>query len=380
MGTVPAMKWMLISVLLFSPSLAWAQSESPGGAEGTAEVPVTGLPEPAEPEASPAADPEEPPDPEAPSRADAAQADVEKARKLAKVRRFDEAAKLLEDAYLVLEDPEILRILGETWQAAADNDKALHYFQLYVQDEGVGDRAKKPVRAKITALGDGESGGSNLDEAGLTGWKSQGAGGGKPGGWFLTLGGRFGFNAGGDFDVEREIDGERADLQGSWDHAGTGGIVEVGTYLTQDIGLGLRLGVDYMSWTNRARHPVFLTAETKGYRPDAALNLRWYPGLGFHAGLGVGADLIVVTDTGRDFCSEGETCPDVGDGLQAARLFYGPLLGYRTRLSDDVSIGVDSTIRHLPVYIDTGGTTGDLPGFSDASWAFTVALSLNINL
>jgi hypothetical protein len=384
------MKWLLISLILIVPVQVLAQSEPLGQAEGAAELPVEGLPDAGvEPDVEPEPKADGPASPEpatsavsaGPTDAETAQANVTKARKLAKVRRFDEAAKMLEDAYLVLEDPEILRILGETWEAAQQKDKALHYYKLYVDDDGVGEMAKKPVQERIAALGEEEGEESNLGAAGLTGWKSQGAVGGKQGGFFLTFGGRFGYNDGGDFDVTREIDGEQANLQGSWDHAGSGGVFEVGTYLVDGLGLGLRIGVDYMSWTNRAKHPVFLTEESKGVRPDAALNLRWHPGLGFHVGATVGADLIVVTDTGRDFCDTVEgTCPDVGTGMQAARVFYGPLLGYRTLLTEEVSIGIDGTFRHLPVYIDAGGTTGDLPGFSDASWMFSMALTLNIDL
>ena len=363
------MKWLLILALLSVPSAAWAQSETLGTGEGTAEVPVAGLPDaPEQPAAEPAQD-----------ETAKAQADVDQARKLARVRRFDEASKLLEDAYLVLEDVEILRILGETWEAAADTQKALHYYRLYVADEAVGEMARKPVQERINAL-DEEAGASNMDEAGLTGWTSQGAGGGTAGGWFLTLGGRFGYNEGGDFHATREVDGEVVDVDGSWNHAGLGVALEVGTYLLDDLGLGLRLGVDWMTWENQARRPAFAVAPTSGLRPDAALNLRWYPGLGFHAGLTAGADLVVVTDGGMDECEGSADCPEVGEGLQAARLFYGPLLGYRTALAEDLSIGLDLSFRHLPVYLDAGGTTSDLDGFADPSWMVTLALSLNLNL
>jgi 3-deoxy-D-manno-octulosonic acid (KDO) 8-phosphate synthase len=70
----------------------------------------------------------------------------------------------------------------------------------------------------------------------------------------------------------------------------------------------------------------------------------------------------------------------VGEGVQAGRLSYGALFGYRAALSDDWSIGVDGSFRHLPVFFDAGGTVADLPGFSDASTLLNFGLSLNWNL
>lgn len=363
MGMVPAMKWLIALALMVVPCTALAQSESLGEAEGTAEIPVTTEP------ASPQPPPEE-----------KAQADVDTARKLIKIQRYEEAARLLEDAFITLEDPELLRLLGELWEAAGEKDKALQYYKTYVGDVNVGERAKEPVQRRIAALGETDDEESNLEKAGLAGWKSQGAGGGEAGGWFLTGGGRFAYNEGGEFTAAREVDGETVEVNGMWNHAGMGLEVEVGTYLTPSVGLGLRLGVDWMTWENQARSPVFATAASKGLRPDAGLNLRWYPGLGFHAGLTVGADLIMVTDAGVDACEGDDNCPVVDEGLQAARLFYGPLLGYRTGLARDLAIGVDFSFRHLPVYLDAGGSVGDLPGYSDASWMFTFALTLNYNL
>jgi len=41
---------------------------------------------------------------------------------------------------------------------------------------------------------------------------------------------------------------------------------------------------------------------------------------------------------------------------------------------------MDGSFRHLPVFLDAGGTVADLPGFDDSSTMLTLGLSLSWNL
>jgi hypothetical protein len=125
-----------------------------------------------------------------------AQAQVEEARRLLKVRRFPEAIKLLEDAWLVMEDPELLRMLAEAHLEAGDRAAASHYRDEYLADPRVGESAKAAARERFAALAGEEE---EEEGWGFTGWQSGGGGGGQAGGMYLGVMARLHYGEGGEF-------------------------------------------------------------------------------------------------------------------------------------------------------------------------------------
>jgi len=331
-----------------------------------------------------------------PPDADLAQAQVNQARKLLKLQKPAEAIPLLEQAYLILEDPEVLRMLGEANADLGETDKALRYFDTYLADPLVGESAKEPIRARRAPLtgagkasdpdGDPEDDESIAEAVGVSGWSSGGAGLGVPGHLFLMAGAHFLHNPGGSFAVARGGTGVGAEAiqRGDWVHGGLGVVVGVGGYLLDDLSLGVQLGNDWMNWEGRAATLPFETTIYDGLRPEIALDLRYLIGLGVSVGALVGGDAIILSDGGRadPNCQVGIDCPDfeVESGVQGYRVFFGGVFGYRSELTKELSLGLDLDARYAPVFVGSKDLVDTLPGYTDPSWLLRVGVGMWWNL
>ncbi len=324
---------------------------------------------------------------------------VDRARKLARVQEWDEAIALLKAAYLTLDDPELLRMLGELHAARgdaarSDAEAAVRFFDDYLQDPDVGEMSKAPVRERRDALAEeigqasakvveGESGFFDFDD-----WEfeSGGALAGRPGHLYLTAGARISYNEGAEFSARRGGGGPEPDarVEDQWIHGGVGGEVEVGGFMSERMSLGLAVGLDGMSWKSRAAQEEFETESISGLRPSLYGNLRLHIGWGLHVGASMGGDLMVVTQSSDPICDPATgVCPDfkVDAGIEGFRFVYGGLLGYRAELSEAWSAGVDVAVRFLPVFgTFEGSSVGVLPAYLEDSWMLNVAVVLNWNL
>lgn len=320
-----------------------------------------------------------------------AQGDVAQARKLARVQRYDEAIKLLQEAYLVLEDPELLRMLGEIHEDMGQREAALRYYDDYLDDPAVGEMSRVPVVEKREALreslgvtrrgeGDGDGG---PDDAGSR-WQSSGAKLGRPGHLYLRFGARASQTVGADFSRRAGGDDlEVADeiVNDEWRHGGVGGEVEVGRYFTERLSLGAALGLDAMRWEALRAQDAFATQNLRGLRPDLHVNFRYFAGWGFNIGASAGGDLMILTQGQTNACSPDVDCPGLDSGVLGARLAVGILAGYRAEINDDWSIGIDTAWRLLPVVaLREASGAADLPNYGDSAWYFAMALGLNWNL
>lgn len=320
-----------------------------------------------------------------------AQADVAQARKLARIQRYDEAVKLLQEAYLVLEDPEVLRMLGEIHEDMGQKEVALRYYDDYLDDPAVGEMSRAPVEEKREALrealgvnqkshGDGDGG---PDDPGSR-WQSSGAKLGRPGRLYLRFGARAAQTVGADFSREAGGDDlEVADdiVNDEWRHGGVGGEVEVGRYFTERLSLGAALGLDAMRWEALRAQDAFATQNLRGLRPDLHVNFRYFAGWGFNIGASAGGDLMILTQGQTNACSPDVDCPGLDSGVLGARLAVGILAGYRAEINDDWSIGIDTAWRLLPVVaLREASGAADLPNYGDSAWYFAMALGLNWNL
>lgn len=293
-----------------------------------------------------------------------AQQDVEEARKLLKVRRYPEAIKLLEEAWLVLEDPELLRMLALAHRDAGDKAAAQHYLDQYLADPSVGERAKESARRDLAGLSGAQE---DEDEEGwgLSGWQSGGAQVGRSGQLFANFSGRITHNPGAEFE------------QGQWNHSGVGVAVEGGAFVSDGLGLGLSLGLDRMTWATLAPQDEFKIIGSVGLRPSMDLNLRYYLGGGFHVGGSAGGDLVIFGARPKTTCVNLSPCPDSGEGLQGSRLLYGALFGYRAELTPGWSIGVDAALRHVPLLIARSGSAAQgLPSYTEGGWMLNLGAAV----
>lgn len=315
-----------------------------------------------------------------------AQESVNKAKKLAKVRRFDEAITLLEEAYLVLEDPELLRILGEVHLDKKDAEGARHYLKLYLEDSRVGDRAKSQTEAafqKRLAELEPEKTGSfevseGLEDAGITGWQSSGARSKKEGELYLVLAGGFFFNQGAEFTTRRGGDGENQNdkVTEDWSHGGVGGSVEFGFFPSDGLALGVHLGLYSAEWGVQEPAESFEVTPQGGLKPELLFRARYDLGWGFQFGGSVGADAVIFSET-LD-CPEGVECGNLGsDGYQGFRFLYGAILGYRAEITEDFSLGLDTSFHMAPLFVTSSGAVVDqFPSYTDNSWLLDVSFAM----
>jgi hypothetical protein len=374
-----------VFAMLALPTAAWAQDEgqgTPPPEEGAPEQPAPGDSSAAQDESDAA-------------RAQA-QTKVDEAKKLAKIQRYAEAIAHVEEAYLVLEDPELLRILGEYHAAAGDFDKALRSFDSYLEDSEVGEMAKGPVRARRAqveaALSPGNNGQADKereakddDDETLGGeWQFSSRGGGTAGRFYLSLGGRISHLEGPSYAATRGGSGSDANtpVSGSWVHGGVGLVAEFGGYLLDELSLGVEVGNQWMNWEIRSADTAFKTTLIGGHRPEVALVLRSFVGIGFYAGIAVGGDMLVFSEPiTRSTChSEGDCAPvEIDKGVAGYRGFGGLNLGYRTDLVDEVLIGVDLNWRYVPIFSVANDALDELPSYTDPSWMLELGFAVTYN-
>ncbi len=145
----------------------------------------------------------------------AAQASVTKARKLIKIQRYDQAITLLQDAFLILEDPELIRILGEVHLAKGEEAAAMQFFDDYLADVTVGEMSKASVRQKREGIskvankakGQGVVKEDEEDSFLNWNWESPGAASGEVGQFYLELGMRLTHHQGDEFSTALGGDG-----------------------------------------------------------------------------------------------------------------------------------------------------------------------------
>lgn len=358
-------------------------------------TPLSAQPDPAQPEPSPSEPlppaPDEPLPPQRTPAEEAAQAQVTRARKLARLQRYPEAIALVEEAYLTLEDPELLRMLGEWHMATQSYDKAVGLFDSYLADPAVGDMAKEPVRLKrdeaLAALGLEREQEEDEDKPD-PGWTFFPSGSNTAGRIYLMLGGHLTQNNSPSFSVTV---GEGADARKeeyTWAHGGLGVRFEVGTYVIDNLGVGLSVSNDWMSWEHRAPTLPFQTTLYSGVRPELAVNGRYFFEAGFFLGVGVGGDLMWLTEgtSYQEACAAAEAqCVEdedvvIEEGVQGWRLFIGGLAGYRTELAEDWTIGAEAGLRYIPVFVTRTDLAGELPSFTDGSTMFNFAVVVHTNL
>lgn len=323
-----------------------------------------------------------------------ARAEVDQARKLMRVRSFAEAIPKLKAAWLVLEDPELLRMLAEAHLGAGQEAEARGFLREYLADPKVGDQAKADAQARLRELGlrdepapsDKPKEGGDEDEGddwGVTGWESSGAKSGRAGQLYLLFLARYTSTPGADYEVARGGEGDDATTQeqGAWDHSGIGGAVEVGWFARDGLSLGGSLGLDVAQWTTRAPGDTFGTTVASGLRPELSANARWYPGWGFQLGLSVGADLAFIPAQVAEPCVVGQGC-EAGDeslGNQGLRALYGVLVGYRTEMGEQTSLGLDVSVRRAS-WVTQEGQAKALPGYGDDGWMFQLGVAFQWNL
>ena len=335
----------------------------------------------------------------------AAQDKVSEARKLAKIQRYKEASALVEEAFLVLEDPELIRMLGEWSLAMKSYESSVRYFDTYLADPTVGESAKELVRLKrlkaLAESGDKEAqaklngiardGGQEQQYDDLIdGWQFHDAGTNTAGGFYLTLGGHLTHNEGADFTAPQGGEGPEAELVNafSWVHGGLGIKLEFGGYLTEHYGLGLSVSNDWMSWEHRAPSVIFQTTLYSGIRPELAINNRYFFDSGFFLGGTIGADMIILTEGAdlQEICAkQGGDCSNIGGlvietGLQGWRGFLGPIVGYRSEVVSSLTIGLAFDLKYYPLFSPSDDLVEELPAFTDNSWMINASVLMNWNL
>jgi hypothetical protein len=324
-----------------------------------------------------------------------ARAEVDQARKLMRVRSFAEAIPRLKAAWLVLEDPELLRMLAEAHLGAGQETEARGFLREYLADPKVGDQAKADAQARLRELGlpdepapsdkpkGGDADEDDDDGWGVTGWESSGAKSGRAGQLYLAFSARYTSTPGADYEVARGGQGDDASTQeqGAWDHSGIGGAVEVGGFVHDGLSLGGSLGLDAAQWTTRAPGDTFKTTVASGLRPELSANARWYPGWGFQLGLSLGADLALIPAQVAEPCAVGQGCEAGDDALesQGLRALYGVLLGYRTEMGEQTSLGLDVSVRRAS-WVTQEGQAKALPGYGDDGWMFQLGVAFQWNL
>lgn len=391
-------KWAVLVVVLAVAAPVWAQdavdAPSPESAPAAADAPAGDDVEPVgkgDDPVDPMVDEEEIAAKALGAKRDAAQADVNEARKLARVQRYDEAIKLLQDAYLVLEDPELLRMLGDMHADKGELDAAVRFYDDYLADAKVGEMSKKPVRQKRAEVlkeagrgdevkDDDEGGGDGL---GLTGWQSGGASLAEAGSTYLRLGARYTHHPSSEFTRRRGGAGDDADqnVNDQWIHGGVGAEVGFGYHFSPELALGGTLGFDVMKWESFKAQEAFQTTYIDGFRPELSVDLRYFVSWGFHFGVVAGVDAMIFS--GAPDCSEPGTCPeglDASDGLASVRLLGGLLVGYRAELTEKTSMGLDVAVKQVPVFLATGAGIDTLPGYTDSAWLINLAIVVNWNL
>ncbi|MEO1267724.1 MAG: hypothetical protein AAFX99_06475 [Myxococcota bacterium] len=330
-----------------------------------------------------------------------AQANVERARRLARLQRYSEAILLAEEAYLVLDDPELLRLLGTWHLATASYARAIGLFDAYLANPTVDAQAKAAVRLQrdeaVAALEQEHKDNQEKDLAqenpgeGEDGWRFSESGGGNAAGRiYLMLGGQLTQNTGSTFtaDVSEGTDDVRQE-EFMWSHGGVGVRFEAGAYVARNVGVGLSLSNDWMNWEHRAPTLPFQTVLYGGVRPELAINGRYFWEAGFFLGLSLGGDLMWLTEGSsyQEVCaqSSGAGCVEgedvvIDDGVQGWRLMVGPIAGYRAKLAEDWTIGLETQLRYVPLFIGRTDLVKELPSFTDGSFMFNFAAVVHTNL
>jgi len=329
---------------------------------------------------------------------------VEQAKKLAKVQRFEDACKLVEEAYLKVGDPELLRMLGEWHLQMKKPERAVGFFDSYLEDPSVADSSKERIRIKrleaLAAMGDndakaqlgrtaGSTGETPYDDI-VEGWQFHNAGENSAGDFYLALGVQYTHNEGASFNQNLGGGGVEGDQEETfaWIHGGLGLRLEVGGYLMKDLGVGLSVGHDWMSWEHRAPSETFQTTTYSGLRPEFALHGRWFFSTGFFVGATTGADLVILTEGAdieaiceaqRGDCASLEPI-NIETGLNGWRWFIGPSLGFRTEVTSSVAMGVVLDLKYIPVFSASTALTETLEAYTDPSWMLNGALFINWNL
>ena len=154
--------------------------------------------------------------------------------------------------------------------------------------------------------------------------------------------------------------------------------------MLDDLSLGLSLANDWTSWEVRAPSQLFETTLVSGVRPEAALLLRYFIGIGFYATLAAGGDVVVLTESveGPPDCVPGVSCAPVAldQGVLGLRGFAGLDLGFRTDVADDLLVGVAVAWRWVPLFNVQNEAVRQLPSYTDASWMANLGFNLTWNL
>lgn len=308
------------------------------------------------------------------ARREEAQRDAAEARKLLKLQRGADAIPLLERAYLVLEDPELLRLLGEAWLIQGDTTRALALWDAYLEDPQVGESAKDLLRARRAEVApkpagggeegeDGEDG--DDDTLGLSAWSTGGAGSGQAGRPVLLLAGGLVYNVGASYDVAIPASdgGAATRATGDYTHGGVGVRLGGGIWATDALRLTLSVGNTWMSWETQAPITPFSTATYAGLRPELWLDAGYRLGAGVSVEVGLGGDAVLLTDV-----------PDgVADGLYGYRALTGLGVRYAAPLAGPLDIEAALGLRVAPFLHEAQPLP---PGFTDLSWVLALEVGV----
>ncbi len=311
-----------------------------------------------------------------------AQADVTKARKLMEIRRGAEAVPLLESAYLVLDDPELLRLLAEAHLQGGDVEASRHYQEKYLSDVRVGERAREDARRRFAGL---EGNDDEEFDLGVTGWQSGGAKIGTQGQWTLSVGVQLTLNE--SFSEPKTIlnssdDSSAGEVPDTWVHTGGGAVVDVSYFVIDGVSVGASLGLEVMQWQSQAPTPDFSVRNATGVRPELLANARWSFGAGFSLGLTAGFDMMVVTEDAPDagVCANSFRCPVPVEGLLGTRILMGPLFGYQAELTESLAIGVEGNWKWVPVFVSMSDEVDEQQDVAGSSWMAGLSIALRWNL
>lgn len=308
--------------------------------------------------------------PDEDARRQEAQRDAAEGRKLLKLQRGADAIPLLERAYLVLEDPELLRLLGEAWLIAGDTARALALWDAYLDDPQVGDSAKELLRARRAEIaprpaGDGDGDGEDDDTLGLSDWSSGGAERGQAGRWVLLLAGGLVYNVGASYEVAipARDGGAATRATGDYTHGGVGARLGGGIWATDALRLTLSVGNTWMSWETQAPVTPFSTATYAGLRPELWLDAGYRFGGGVSVEVGLGGDAVLLTDV-----------PDgVAEGLYGYRALTGLGVRYAAPLAGPLDIEAALGVRVAPFLHEAQPLP---PGFTDLSWVLALEVGV----